>query len=282
MYQEKAKLLPPDCGLDSGLNIIAYGKNAEIGQFPWMTVLGYNVNGTIHYFCGGTLISDKYILTAAHCTKVGSHIPTIARLGEWNISSDVDCVGLKGRDLYCATPVVDVEIEHIISHDGFGDSTLPSFQNDIALLRLKNEVKYTEFISSICLGPDIYQFSGTRYIISGWGLTEKNPDILSPVLQFTEISYYDFNTCDNIAPGQYRPLAKTQFCAGGDAETSCKGDSGGPLTYVYPLDGRIFQKEIISLSTSLGDSLECETEGRPNIFTEVSAYILWILDNIKK
>lgn len=62
------------------------------------------------------------------------------------------------------------------------------------------------------------------------------------------------------------------------AESSCRGDSGGPLTYVSPLNGRIFQKGIISLGTSY----DCNTEGRPNIFTEVSEYIQWILDKINK
>lgn len=91
----------------------------------------------LDFKCGGTVINQRYILTAAHCiTNLKKQKLAGVRLGEWEISTDKDCVGE-----YCAPPVQDIAIEEVIPHPGYGSGS--EFWNDIGLLRLASPINIT-------------------------------------------------------------------------------------------------------------------------------------------
>lgn len=109
------RLLPNEnCGSTTSVLKITSGHDAVFGQFPWMALLGSRLsNGSLLYICGGTLINDQYILTAAHCLHQVNATLESVRLGEHNLDTVEDC------DDYCADQVQDYEIAKTISHEKF-------------------------------------------------------------------------------------------------------------------------------------------------------------------
>ncbi|XP_071451586.1 serine protease persephone-like [Hetaerina americana] len=117
------------------------GTVAGLGEIPHMAALGYNENvmgqKSLKWDCGGSLISDRYVMTAAHCTRMVNGAPVVVRLG------DQDLV----RDDEGATPI-DFAIEKIEMHPSYSSNTS---YNDIALLRLERSVNFSQFICPACL-----------------------------------------------------------------------------------------------------------------------------------
>lgn len=107
------------CGATQGL--IVGGENAKPGEFPHMAALGYPYLNGIKYQCGGTLISDRYVLTAAHCRLTNNLKPSLVRLGDHNL-----------RTKEANLPEESVPIVKFISHEQYD---LKSSKNDIAIIR---------------------------------------------------------------------------------------------------------------------------------------------------
>lgn len=103
-------------------------------------------------------MNDRYVLTASHCVN-GKDLPTTwsltgVRLGEWDTSTVEDCDDSFVNERVCSQPAVDIEIEEKIPHPEY-DPQAANQHNDIALLRLSQNVRYTEYIKPICLPVDI-------------------------------------------------------------------------------------------------------------------------------
>jgi hypothetical protein len=164
---------PGVCGTDNTIRIFG-GEVTKINEFPWMALIEYSKpNNRRGFHCGGVLISDRYVLTAAHCCvgaiKTQRYVLESVRLGEWDTASDTDC-----DEDDCSDPVVDVPVEQIITHENYNPNA-KSQENDIALLRLSRPVTYTDFIQPICLPGESARnknFDGIKLEVAGWGKTE--------------------------------------------------------------------------------------------------------------
>ncbi|KQS38389.1 uncharacterized protein Dere_GG12275, isoform B [Drosophila erecta] len=277
-------LLPmaPNCGDNFEYRIVG-GKETGKREFPWMALIEYTKPGNVKgHHCGGSLINNRYVLTAAHCV---SAIPTDwqltgVRLGEWDASTNPDCtVGKNGlRD--CNEPYVDYPVVERIPHPQYPGNSRDQL-NDIALLRLRDEVQYSDFISPVCL-PTLAShhnniFLDRKVVVAGWGRTETN--FTSNIKLKAELNPVPTSDCNQRYASQRRTLTTKQMCAGGvEGVDSCRGDSGGPLLLEDYSNG--FSNFYIAGVVSYGPT-PCGLKGWPGVYTRVEAYLDWIENNVR-
>ncbi|XP_026492019.2 phenoloxidase-activating enzyme-like [Vanessa tameamea] len=283
-------IAPPDprtecCGLETYTDNRILGGNATaIDQHPWLTILEYRgvKDNKIKLLCGGALISSQYVLTAGHCVvgpvlRIGELINV--RLGEYDTSSEgQDCIQPNYSDVDCTDSPVILPIEKVIPHRDYNPGSQLK-RNDIALLRLKSEAPYTDFIRPICLPyEDITQTTGTQFLeVAGWGAVSEIKSY-SNVKLHVFLPYKPLKECQQAYEVQGRKLKlwHKQICAGGDkGKDSCKGDSGGPL--MTHNNRRIYQ--IVGV-VSFGPT-PCGTENVPGVYTKVYDYLPWIRSEMK-
>ncbi|XP_073961111.1 phenoloxidase-activating enzyme-like [Choristoneura fumiferana] len=253
------------CGVETlGGDRISGGDVANVEQYPWLALLEYTGRFTP---CGGTLISSRYVLTAAHCvgaTRYGE--PKRVRLGEYNTTSyPTDMVEVNGGGFEILEVVV-IGIERHLQHPEYRGRANGS-ANDIGLVKLSKNAPYTDFIRPICLPSrdvTVKPPEFLRFFAAGWG---SNGTLFSDVKQHVDLPYVPLNICQ--IPIKNR-LNENQICAGGEAgKDSCKGDSGGPLMIE---NGETF--ELVGV-VSYGH-LRCGTKDFPGVYTHVYKYLDWI------
>ncbi|XP_043065159.1 LOW QUALITY PROTEIN: melanization protease 1 [Drosophila ficusphila] len=207
---------------------IVGGSMAAPNEFPWMAMLFYQnlTTFTSISYCAGSLINNRYVLTAAHCVHdlPGDLILKKVRFGEHNISTNPDC---NIRRTYCAPRHVEINVESIILHSQLNKSPRKRFENDIALVRLKIPIRYTKEIRPICIEGHYNIPANATFLIAGWGKTEDRSR--SEVLMRTTIQ----NRRPQVCMGEFTNVdfdPRSQICAGGlDGNDTCSGDSGAPL-----------------------------------------------------
>ncbi|XP_068243949.1 phenoloxidase-activating factor 3-like [Palaemon carinicauda] len=272
--REENSLLPQRCGLSASSTKVFFGEFAPLGAYPWMAVLGYRSSrtGRIEWKCGGTLINDRYVLTAAHCVVPELQLEEI-RLGEHNLDTIPDCVVDAGGFQTCTPRHQTFRItsrSQITPHPNFNTRTPVS--DDIALIRLDRKATLNLGVHPICL-PDAQfnprAFLGNREgIVAGWGRTERGTD--SNVLKRANLPFVEIEKCQ---PHYTVRLNDDQVCFGGvGRRDSCNGDSGGPV-FQANSQGINHLIGIVSFGNDCGED--------PAIYTNVASYRSWIVQNMK-
>ncbi|KAL0809013.1 hypothetical protein ABMA28_012661, partial [Loxostege sticticalis] len=251
-----------------GVQLIVGGEKASQGEFPHMAAIGWaNFDGGYDFKCGGSLISNNFVLTAGHCTRDPAALnpePSVVRLGDQNIDPAV----LDGAD------PIEVPIKQIHKHPEYKP---PSKYNDIALLELVSEVSFESAIRPACLWTKPNFGEHRMAIATGWGVTDPDTRQTSKELHKVSLSLLNNNYCDQLLVSSrnrlWRGFQDSQMCAGelrGGKDT-CQGDSGSPLQVVSKENQCIFN--IVGI-TSFG--VKCAKTGQPAVYTRVSSYLNWI------
>ncbi|XP_041632747.1 CLIP domain-containing serine protease B9 [Drosophila kikkawai] len=231
------------------------GRNAIIGSSPWMAYLIYNSA----FHCGGTLITRKYILTAAHCIANNLKV----RLGEYDTKTEIDCT----RD-GCIPKYKEYDVSRAIIHANYSYQLGSS--HDIGLLKLAGTVSYEIHIRPVCilLNPARAAYNPT-FVATGWGKTDINT--IATVLQVATLRKLNSSECNSVLRTS---LTWGQFCAGHNHADTCEGDSGGPL--VQMLFNGYIRRTVQFGIVSYGHYL-CRG---PGVYTDVMAFTEWIRKGI--
>ncbi|KAK7865598.1 hypothetical protein R5R35_012674 [Gryllus longicercus] len=271
----------PKCGepTPEGLPFIAGGTKAKNGEFPWHAGI-YRFNHdreNYEQICGGNVISERLIVSAGHCfwNMATSSIVDLkdykVAVGkyyrEWNNNRDM---------VYVQTP----EIEKVVTPQRFRGN-IRSWQNDIALIKLKDVIRMTVAVRPICVdfnnNYDRQFVPGTKGIVVGWGMTEKM--LPGEVLYKTNLPYISFEECEKEVPKPFLMfLTNDKICAGYRNGTSvCPGDGGGGYATQFN-DGRWYLMGIVSVGVPARNSEACNVEQYAT-FTKVSNYYSFIQQN---
>lgn len=247
-------------------SLITNGYDTRQGDFPWHVAIYHRVRRDAAYKCGGSLINENTIITAAHCIYDESGrviIPErmIVHLGKYKLYS-VD------------ENTKEFPVFEIIRHPEYNVSTLA---NDIAILKLANSVQFTSYIQPVCLWDrtktSVRHVENKLGTVMGWGFTEL--DEASDVLREAKMPVVQFSQClqsNRDFFGFF--LSDRNFCAGFRNGTSvCNGDSGGGM--VFEEDGTWQLRGVVSISMKREDKDLCNTSHYV-IFTDVAQYLPWI------
>ncbi|XP_049283478.1 CLIP domain-containing serine protease 14D-like [Anopheles funestus] len=263
---------PPNCGIQLSDRVYG-GQPTKLDEFPWTALIEYQKpDGRFGFHCGGSIINERYIVTAAHCINAIPRNWKVhrVRLGEWDLSSSSDC-----EDDFCSIAPIDLDIEKIIVHTGY-DTRDKSHHNDIALIRFNREIHYSETVRPICLpladSLRSRNHVGLSSFAAGWGKTETAS--ASPKKLKVELNIKDLKECAPVYQRSGIFLDSTQMCAGGvRGQDTCSGDSGGPL--MRQITGSWYLIGVVSFGPQ-----KCGTASVPGVYTNVAEYVDWIRDNV--
>ncbi|XP_026230386.1 transmembrane protease serine 9-like isoform X2 [Anabas testudineus] len=237
------------CGQPPLNTKIVGGQVASPGSWPWQVSL--QISGS--HFCGGSLINNQWVMTAAHC------------FGSYKPSSVTVVLGLQTQS--GSNPNSQSrKIAKGIMHPSYNSQTN---DNDIYLLQLASPVTFTNYILPICLAASGSTFyNGTNSWVTGWGTTSSGSNTISQDLREVEVPIVGNRQCNcDYGVGS---ITNNMMCAGLSAggKDSCQGDSGGPM--VSKQGSYWIQSGIVSF----GDG--CALPNFPGIYTRVSQYQSWI------
>ena len=236
-------------------------------EFPWHTALFNSSAGQRKYQCGGTLVNEDTVITAAHC--VSTHLETV--------SPTYLFVVLGTDSLETNSPDArESSVTKVIIHDGY-DTWL--FENDIAILKLSTLMVYSKWIQPICLTTNELPFESLIGVFPGWDLNEHGvqPDHLRKGSFPIRLQKECRTTSNRISP-MANFVNENNFCAGFEnGTTKCRGDSGGGLVFKY--ENQWFLKGVASVGVTLVENAMCDPLGL-GLFTDVVKFIDWIEENM--
>ncbi|XP_076681411.1 inactive CLIP domain-containing serine protease A28 isoform X2 [Andrena cerasifolii] len=232
-------------------------------EFPWMVALfTVQPDGKYLFQCGGSLITNKAVLTAAHCVTDRENGRLVAHLGQWDLEKQPS-----GQPV----PYQEINAKAVLAHPQFHSAAL---FNDVALVLLDKPANKSVNVAPICIPQQGSIFpAGARCLGIGWGKNSFGGTYQTE-LRKVELPLIDRSNCEsrlrttNLGP-RFQ-LHSSFICAGGEAnKDTCRGDGGGPL--VCPTaTGQYFQAGIVSWG------IGCGTSNVPAVYANAAQYTQWI------
>ncbi|XP_071442545.1 venom peptide isomerase heavy chain-like [Hetaerina americana] len=239
------------CGRTHTHRIVG-GSRAKSGEWCWQAkVMVWSKDDDGSFFlCGGSIINDEYILSAAHCFHGHEGSKVDIYLGAYKLFGDVE--GTK------------YNVDFIKLHADYDDKTKA---NDIALVKLTRKIKFTDRVCSVCLPATEKNYTGEICTITGWGALKSGGD--SPVaLMEAQVKVISHEKCQK----QYGYLDPSQICAAAPGVDSCQGDSGGPMVH----QGKNGIWDLVGI-VSAGKG--CADPDFAGLYTNVYEFLPWIRKN---
>ncbi|XP_037939623.1 serine protease 3-like [Teleopsis dalmanni] len=231
---------------------IINGNDAAVGQIPFQ--VGLTLSDSLeNWWCGGSIISTNWVLTAAHCTD--GAVYAIVYLG--------------ATDRTKPEKVLYVTNSNFIQHEDYQPA--PYVMNDISLIKIPT-ITYTKNIQKVAIpkiSTSYSSYAGNIATSSGWGITKENTNVLPTNLQYVHLKIITNSLCNETYHSTL--VNKGSLCtATPQATTTCEGDSGGPLV-------DLASGKLIGINSFVsGDGCEA---GDPAGFVRVTAYLNWIRKN---
>jgi len=247
---------PGSCGVSSlGSSRVIGGDDAIPGAWPWQVGLHTSRGG---FFCGGTLITPEWVVTAAHCISTLNPSNYVLRLGDHNRHRN------EGTEQ-------NIGASRVIKHPSYDSGRI---NNDIALIKLSRAARINERVSPACLPEANYIVPpGTTCYITGWGKI-RHPGSSHHTLQQAKISPVSESDCKR--KNGYG-ITRQMLCAGvpGTRLGGCHGDSGGPFV-CKDSDGFWVLQGAVSWG-----STDCNAHRMFTVFARVAVFREWINQYVK-
>lgn len=229
------------------------GTDASSGAYPWMV----SIQSGGQHFCGGSLIADQWVLTAAHCVEDQQASRVQVAVGEHDLNNNKD--GAQNR-----------QVSKIIIHP---QRQRNGEDHDIALLKLDKAVSgktVTQATAALTNGLA----SGTTLVVMGWGNQSTTGEKFPHTLNEVQVPLVSNATCKQNYAGR-NEITDNMICAGfpQGGKDSCQGDSGGPL--VYQQNGQWHQVGIVSFGEG------CAQPNYPGVYARVANYNDWVAEQMK-
>ncbi|KAH0627073.1 hypothetical protein JD844_002454 [Phrynosoma platyrhinos] len=225
------------------------GSIAGEGDWPWQASL--QLNGV--HRCGATIISDTWLVSAAHCFR-----------GVSDINSWMSTFGARIR-----TPAMKRKLRQIIVHEHYANSVL-NHEYDIAVIKVTPPLQFTPAVHHVCLpeATQVFPENTTCYVTGYGALIDDGPSVGE--LRQTEVKIISNERC-NRREVYNRAISPGMLCAGylEGGSDACQGDSGGPLVTVDP-------RGIWTLVGIVSWGAECARPNKPGVYTRVTYYRDWI------
>lgn len=243
------------CGKANRVSRIVGGSETDVNEYPWQVALVSTRSSSV--FCGGTLINDRFVLTAAHCTEGLRASRTQVLLGN-HLQNKNDAAEKR------------VNVKTIIDHPFYNNQNL---DKDFSLLELSEVLDLSALapeIAPACLPQTTPEnkYDSVAAVVTGWGTTStggSQPNALQEVVVRT----MNNAACNNkYGSGEIQP---SMLCASEKGKDACQGDSGGPLV---TNDGGFF-----SLIGVVSWGYDCADARFPGVYSRVTSELDWITTN---
>ncbi|XP_043794770.1 trypsin-1-like [Apis laboriosa] len=237
---------------------IVGGNEARQGQYPWQVSLQWGWLSATSHFCGGSILSDRWIITAGHCARaIPSYGDFIVKAGKHDLK-------------VVESTEQSIAVKSIFVHNKYTGNVAPY---DIALLKLKKPLKLGGAVQAINL-PSMPSNTTGNATLTGWGsISRTNTPLMPSKLQTVDLPLINLNTCKQAIEELTgpSPLHETNICTGPltGGFSACNGDSGGPLA--LNATGRAELIGIVSWGI-----FPCGTVGAPSVYTNISSFVTWI------
>ncbi|XP_076993207.1 transmembrane protease serine 11G-like [Tamandua tetradactyla] len=240
------------CGLGresalSSMERIADGNVARKAAWPWQASL--QIDG-IH-FCGASLISDQWLLTAAHCFDIYKN----PRLWMANFGTALN------------SPLMRRRVQSIIIHEKYAAH---KHDDDIAVVKLAIPITFSDDVHRVCLPEATFEvLPKSKVFVTGWGALKANGPFPNTLRQ-VQIEIISNDICNKVDV-YGGAVSSGMICAGfleGKLD-ACEGDSGGPLVIAR-------DRNIWYLIGIVSWGIDCGKENKPGIYTKVTRYRDWI------
>lgn len=245
-------------------NRIVGGTKSSPGNWPWQVSLRFPSKEPYGHVCGGSLLNQKWVITAAHCFRdsLNTSLWTL-HFGKYHKYKEDETEQIR----YIKR--IFIHKEYLTALKNLKDTNKK--ENDLALIQLNAPVQYTMFVQPICL-PKKSPPKGIICYVTGWGETMGTS--YSDVLKQVGVPIIPYRTCKKMYKNIFN-IERKMICAGykQGGHDSCKGDSGGPLV--------MKKKEIWYLVGIVSSGKSCAEGNYPGLYTKTTSYKKWINKIIK-
>ncbi|XP_067625965.1 serine protease gd-like isoform X4 [Eurosta solidaginis] len=253
------------CGKEGNVirGFVYGGVEVARGQFPWLTAIYKKDTDALSFKCGGSLISRRTVISAAHCFK---------RL---NAEQIVSFFGRHDLENYSEDGIISRDIQNLLIHPDYVSDTPNA---DLALLQIEALEKFTQHIQPICLWSESTEISlilGQTATVVGWGYEGKSNQDIAPLPKMVDMTVASNDDCLRSSAAFQQIVTDNTICAGNrDGTGPCMGDSGGGLMMLR--NGRWVLRGVVSVGQS--SRRRCNLYEYV-VYCDTAKYMTWLRQN---